>query len=553
MKGHEVANIKEARLQAAHFFLVSCAGFAGLGLFINLGLYLSPYYQFNNPQAQGILYTIILGFLCVWAFLSLKWIHYHLEVGMWAFALGGTLSVSCMLSHYVFVQGGTTVPHIVFSLHLGVFMMGMTLGFGEAVLYATLTTFVISVVGFAYQNHSDSIILAMLAYGMALPAWLVSAMERVLRRSEEKFSLVFRASPDVTLILDKETGEILQANEAAHAVLGYTPHTLTGRHFSFLYPPAVGAVTSDIAAMLDGGDELYNYQEVLRADGQVSAVETSITEIPWEKDEATLITLRDVTDRQVAEEELRQYREHLEEMVKQRTAELATRNKELDAFAHTVAHDLKGPLTRLIGASSLLRMANSLSREDQDFYLESLEREGYKMSNIIDELLLLASVRKSTSLNLTRLDMNVIVADAQERLAPMIAQYKATLEVSKQWLPARGYRPWIEQVWVNYLSNALKYGGRPPVIRIGCEIVEPEASHICFWVQDNGKGLTDEEQAQLFTPFTRISDVSIEGYGLGLSIVERIVTKLDGEVGVESTVGEGSRFTFTLPRWEDGA
>jgi PAS domain S-box-containing protein len=543
----KIGKIKEARLQAAHFFLATCAAFAGLGLLIDLGLYLHPGHRI---EPEAVSYVFALVFLLLSALTALHWIRVKLEVGMWAFALGGTLSLSCMLSHYAFVQRGMTIPFIVFGFHLGVFMMGMTLGFREAVLYATLTACLLVAIGFAYQNISECIISIILAYGMALPAWLVNAMERILQRSEKKFTLVFRASPDVTLILDRETGEILQANEATHTVLGYTPHTLVGKHFSYLYPPAVGAATPDIAALLDDNDELYEYQEVLRADGQANPMETTITQIPWGKDEATLITLRDVTERQAAEEELRQYREHLEERVKQRTAELEARNQELDAFAHTVAHDLKGPLTRLIGASSLLRTAQTLPQEDRDYYLASLEREGYKMSDIIDELLLLASVRKMTSLNIARLDMESIITDVQERLAPMITEYDTTLHLPQDWLPARGYRPWIEQVWVNYLSNAIKYGGRPPVIKLGCELPTPEASHVRFWVQDNGKGLTEEEQAQLFTPFTRITDVSIEGYGLGLSIVQRIVTKLNGEVGVESTLGKGSRFTFTLPRSE---
>ncbi len=551
MHAARIADIKEARLQAARFFLVTCAGFAGLGLLINLGLYLHPGYQIN-PQTLSYTYIFALTFLFLSALTTRRWIHHKLDVGMWAFALCGTLSISAMLGHYVFIEQGMTVPLIIFGFHLGVFMMGMTLGFKDALLYATLAAFLLTAFGFAYGNISDTIVSIILAYGMALPAWLVNAMERVLQRSEEKFGLVFRASPDVTFLLDKETAEILRVNEAAQTVLGYPPHTLTGKHFSFLYPPGVGAATPDIATMLNDSDELYTYQEVLRADGQTCAVETSITEIPWGKDEATLITLRDVTDRRAAEEELRQYREHLEEMVEQRTAELKARNEELDAFAHTVAHDLKSPLTRLIGASSLLRVSNSLSREERDLYLESLEREGFKMSNIIDELLLLASVRKRTSLNLTRLDMGEIIVDVRERLAPAIVKHEATLHISDHWPAVRGYRPWVEQIWVNYLSNALKYGGDPPVITVGWELA-PDASRVRFWVQDNGKGLTPEEQAQLFTPFTRISDVSIEGYGLGLSIVQRIVTKLEGEVGVESAIGEGSRFTFTLPRWEDGA
>ncbi len=110
---------------------------------------------------------------------------------------------------------------------------------------------------------------------------------------------------------------------------------------------------------------------------------------------------------------------------------------------------------------------------------------------------------------------------------------------------ALGYGPWVEEVWANYLSNAIQYGGRPPRVELGA--TEQADGMVRFWVRDNGPGLTPEEQARLFTPFTRLDQVRAKGHGLGLSIVRRIVEKLGGQVGVESEVGRGSVFTFTLP------
>ena len=95
------------------------------------------------------------------------------------------------------------------------------------------------------------------------------------------------------------------------------------------------------------------------------------------------------------------------------------------------------------------------------------------------------------------------------------------------------------------MSNALKYGGQPPRVELGA--TEQEDGTVRFWVRDNGHGLTPEEQARLFTPFTRLDQVSAKGHGLGLSIVRRIVEKMGGQVGVESQVGQGSTFVFTLP------
>jgi signal transduction histidine kinase len=109
-----------------------------------------------------------------------------------------------------------------------------------------------------------------------------------------------------------------------------------------------------------------------------------------------------------------------------------------------------------------------------------------------------------------------------------------------------GHGPWIAEVWSNYLSNAVKYGGQPPRIQLGADLVA-ERARVRFWVQDNGPGLTPEQQAALFQPFARVTETRVKGHGLGLSIVRRIAEKLGGNAGVESQPGAGSRFWFELP------
>jgi two-component system sensor histidine kinase/response regulator len=158
---------------------------------------------------------------------------------------------------------------------------------------------------------------------------------------------------------------------------------------------------------------------------------------------------------------------------------------------------------------------------------------------------LLSEVRKA-ELERTPLDMATIVAEAQERLAYMIKISRAEIIAPpvSAWPTALGYGPWIEEVWVNYLSNAIKYGGQPPRVELGAETLSD--GMLRFWVRDNGSGITPEDQARLFAPFTRLDQIRAGGHGLGLSIVRRIVEKLGGQVGVESQVGGGSTFSFTL-------
>jgi signal transduction histidine kinase len=164
--------------------------------------------------------------------------------------------------------------------------------------------------------------------------------------------------------------------------------------------------------------------------------------------------------------------------------------------------------------------------------------------------MLLAELRKE-EVNLSPLNMKNIVQEALERLQPLHDKKEATIEVPNSWPEALGYGPWVEEVWVNYISNALKYGGDPPNIELGAE--RDNNNSVAFWVRDNGKGLTKEEQSQLFVPFTHLKKVDTEGYGLGLSIVHRIIDKLDGEVWVRSTPKQGSTFGFTLQKVKYGS
>jgi PAS domain S-box-containing protein len=253
----------------------------------------------------------------------------------------------------------------------------------------------------------------------------------------------------------------------------------------------------------------------------------------------------DITARKEAEEELQHYAE-----------QLALQNAELDAFAHTVAHDLKSPVGIVVGYANLLEQEYAdLSPDERQESVRVIARFSEKLNTIIDELLLLAGVRKE-EVSFTPLPMAEIVQEAYGRLEKVIeeAQAHITEPEPSAWPAAIGYAPWVEEVWANYISNAIKYGGDPPRIEIGWDGPAEGAPipFISFWVRDNGPGLTPEAQSKLFTPFTRLGQVRVQGHGLGLSIVQRIVEKLGGEVGVESAPGQGSRFFFTLPA-ADGA
>ena len=219
---------------------------------------------------------------------------------------------------------------------------------------------------------------------------------------------------------------------------------------------------------------------------------------------------------------------------------------ELDAFGHTVGHNLKDPVDLIIGYTATLKEHARLP-EDLEEYLNAIARNSHKLNNVIEELQLLSGIRKAT-VELRPLNMVRIIAEVQQRLAYLMQEHQAKIIISEYWPVALGHTPWIEEVWANYISNAIKYGGSPARVQLGA--TAQSDGMIRFWIRDNGPGLTKEQQAQLFTKFTDLNQVSMKGHGMGLSTVHRIVTKLGGEVGVTSdgVPGQGCIFAFTLPK-----
>jgi PAS domain S-box-containing protein len=368
-------------------------------------------------------------------------------------------------------------------------------------------------------------------------------VEETLRQSEQRLDLALMGADLGWWDLNVQTGEDI-TNARMSEMLGYTLDEIES-HLDWwdkqTHPEDMPRVLAAWEAHVSGVTSFYECEYRLR---------TKSGNWKWVLDRGKVVqrdefgqplrwcgTHLDITERKQADEALRAQNEQLQ-----------ARNQELDAFARTVAHDLRNPLGSLTGIAEVLhedytRIPSEKLRE----YLESIARSGRRASRIVEALLLLAGVRQQT-INLQPLDMSSIVDEALQRLASMVADYQAKIITPTVWPAAIGFAPWIEEVWVNYLSNGLKYGGQPPHLELGA--TRQEDGMIRFWVKDNGPGLIPESQAKLFTEFTQLEPDRVDGYGLGLSIVRRIVEKLGGQVGVESdgVPGRGSIFSFTLPQ-----
>ena len=222
---------------------------------------------------------------------------------------------------------------------------------------------------------------------------------------------------------------------------------------------------------------------------------------------------------------------------------------DLNAFTRMVAHDLKTPLQSIAIIAHLLEIqVEKMPENNQAMKLITQLQQTYQKSNmIIQELLTLASLR-SQEIQPEPFDMDRVMHEVLKRIDFLVVQYQAEINFPDQWPTVNGHASWIEEVWTNYLNNAIKYGGTPPVVQIGASPLED--GMVKFWIQDNGEGIKPEDQSRLFIDFSRLdNNFQLDGHGLGLSIVRRIIEKMGGKVGVESRgrSGEGSRFWFTLP------
>lgn len=342
--------------------------------------------------------------------------------------------------------------------------------------------------------------------------------------------------PDAVVIYQDEYIEYI--NPAGLEMIGADdPSEVIGMHISELSEdPQSIALSDEREKLLMQGENLSSAEfKIKRLDGEEIIVETRSSLVEYKGKPAVLTISRDITENKIKEEN---------------TNELIKRNNELDSFAHTVAHNLKNDLGVLMGYSSLLEKQMADGHEDHANAVQEIARTSMKMSSTIDELLLLASVRSKRELTIQNLDMETILNEAINRLRFTIEENQVELIMPTEWPRVIGHGPWLEEIWVNYISNAIKYGGDPPVIEFGATRSEFNGIPIVtYWVKDNGRGLSQFEQDKLFKPFTQLNPASLKGHGLGLSIVKRIAEKLNGQVGVESSGidGEGSKFYITLP------
>lgn len=230
--------------------------------------------------------------------------------------------------------------------------------------------------------------------------------------------------------------------------------------------------------------------------------------------------------------------------------EMEKKLDEAEIELHSLAHDLKQPLTAIISTADTLKTyLDRLSKEKTTNMIQRITEASVGMNEWITSVLLLAQMKSSDNLELKPIDMSLSVQQVVDELAELLQNHNADiiydLSLNRSTL-VRGESTWVAHIWANLISNACKYGGASPTITLAADDL---GNQIRFTIQDNGQGIPEDKLALVFEPFIRLDEHKprLSGTGIGLTTVKMLVERLNGKVGVESSTS-GSIFWFTLQK-----
>jgi PAS domain S-box-containing protein len=366
-----------------------------------------------------------------------------------------------------------------------------------------------------------------------------------LRASSHYSRSLLEASLDPLVTISPE-GKVTDVNQATESVTGVPRAQLIGTDFARYFTEPQKAEAGYQKVLAEG--QVRDYPLTIRhTSGRVTDVLYHATVYRNEAGavRGVFAAARDITEHKRAEAELARYRDHLEELVKLRTAELARSNEDLEQFAYVASHDLQEPLRAVGGYVKLLqhRFPEKLDAKARE-YIAGAADGAERMQRLIADLLAFSRVGTRGGA-FAPADLNALLRDALNNLQTSITE--AGAKVTSDPLPSLTVdATQIGQLFQNLIGNAIKFRSeRAPEIHVGaCQ----EKEHWLFWVRDNGIGIEPQYAGRIFQIFQRLhSRKHYPGTGIGLAICKKIVERHGGEIRVESEPVQGSTFYFSIP------
>ena len=407
---------------------------------------------------------------------------------------------------------------------------------------------IVAVVGFANRpaEYTDRDISQM--------TLLMDSVWKIVERkqAEEKLKLanaynrsLLEASLDPLVTIDAN-GKITDVNLATEKATGRSRQELIGTDFSDYFTEPEKA-RAGYRRVFQEGSVMDFALEIRRKDGYITPV---LYNAAVYRDEAGKVigvfaAARDITERKKAEDEIRKLNRELEARVIERTAQLEASNKELEAFAYSVSHDLRTPLRGIDGFSLALLedYGDELDETGKD-YLQRVRAGALKMGQLIDALLNLSRLTRG-EVRRASVDLSSLARNAAEELRKSEPERRAEFIIASGAM-VKGDPVMLRAVIDNLFANAWKFTGKRGAARIEFGITKAEG-RTAYFVRDNGSGFDMAYANKLFTAFQRLHGTAdFPGLGIGLATVQRIIHRHGGRVWAEGEVGKGAAFYFTL-------
>lgn len=409
-------------------------------------------------------------------------------------------------------------------------------------------------------------------YVEELPVSIRKALEaqhnkRLLNETEERFQHLLANTTNLVLTVDA-SGRILFANQAWYRQVGYSPKDLVDlRIFDIIHPDEQAYCLRTVESALTGEALTQMETRVICKDGSVIYVrgESSVRKDIHGILQVTCV-FQDITELAEAHSALRKSNEQLEKMVSERTRELAESNRkltqeilektekekllqhmneELATFIYKSSHDLRSPLTSVQGLLELIRM--DLPRAPSPMYLDLMNDRLQHLDLILKNLMDLNHIRGS-KLSIATIDLKAMIQEVLESLETTcdFGALKISIDIAPTFHAFRNDPAVLRPVLHHLLSNSIKY--RNPTVEKPVVQITGSTSKSAFnlVIADNGIGIPEEMQGKVCDMFFRGTELS-DGSGLGLYVVQKSLEKLEADFKLESTLGEGTTCSFSIP------